>query len=50
MTKNRCTGPKVLLGAGDVLNVHAEQNKTKNSTDLYNIGFVTIFSKMTPRT
>jgi hypothetical protein len=34
--------------AGDLLNVPAEQSK--NLTDLYNIGFVTIFSKMTPRT
>jgi hypothetical protein len=34
---------------GDMLNLHAEQNKANNLTDLYNIGFVTTFSKMTPR-
>ena len=34
---------------GDLLNLHAEQNKANNLTDLYNIDFVTTFSKMTPR-
>jgi hypothetical protein len=34
---------------GDLLNLPAEQNKANNLTDLYHIGFVTTFSKMTLR-
>ena len=43
MTKTKFAGPKVLLGAGDLLNLPAEQNKTKKLTYLYNIGFVIYF-------
>ena len=50
MTKTKCAGPKVLLGAGDLLNLPAEQNKTKKFDIYLQYGFCYIFLKMTPRT